>query len=1170
MNNNKSKNALLQDLLVIFLLGLVPLLWFKGGIAVAGSDAVYPLYNPIKFYTARFFMWDSRFGAGMPSAIYATSLFYYLPQAICNFFGMSAIISQKILFIFWFLMIEVAIYYMVAVIQAKPNRLQRLIAVCFYAFNPLVFNIWEVGKAANISAYVGMPIILAFMIKGLRKDISYFKAAIYIGLFSLLVSEWGASPPIFAMPLLLIVSYAIFYIINRIFSKDAFKNICNVISFFALIILIFIGINAFWWLPYLREVVARLMASVNYGLGAFNLANWLKGISTHTSILNVSRFQGAWDWYYDARVNVPYVPYAKTYFTNPFLIIWSVLIPALAYSAIIIKKKFHEVFFVVMSIIATVLACGAHMPTGKFYLWMTENVPFFQVFRSPYYKFALIISLAYSYLISVTLIYLYTKIKNCCKRTILHQKYNLNSMIPTVFIIIILCCNFIYSYPMLNGQVIRIREPGTSFSVGIKVPNYIIDFVKFMDKQENDYRIIALPSLPLNGYRWGYVGPPHLLTLLSLKSILYGNSNATDTDKLKNTYYNALYERTTPLAANILNVLNVKYILVHNDAWYDFFGSKLSPDFLKSALSYQRKINLLGTYGKWQLYQNQDDPVYIGETSKLAMLVGKVSAFSPLSYINIMNDLPVILSSQKINHTFIKEELNGGIEKIFFYNANFSDFVFDFIEPEHKITLLSDDLQANNGHIFNFEASIENLYQVWIEQDIYNIYSRKLNVKIDGQIGQARKDLIQDDFSLKWINIANFYIKKGKRVIEIRLTNQEKSILGSKEINLIILPKAVFDTYNDLYRNLLLRCLREKGKGLTYFLSSEKMQSEVRSEDTQWNSEYNSPKLINVFKFKKNPEEAKWNWLISANGKTIIIDNRSSEEVITNVKFDVYSYEMDRYMYYYINDTYLSMCFLPKDMVRTTILKGIKLKPGDNYISFYSPDKESYKYGRSVTCAIKDVVIGNEYYKSDIYIPKSGDYNIRIYPYDSLVSENIQTKNKKVCLDEKEISFELKNLDGVNCYIYESIFFPEGLHSVGFAQANMGKCCLEVSSKDDTQEFSYPLKYKKINQTKYNVLRDSNKVSFLYFREAYNSEWEAYIINRNSGKKSKLDEHFIIDGYANGWKIDKSEYKKGSTIVINYKVQNLFYLGLSVSFITLIISISYLCYDRQRKGRYKK
>ena len=148
-NNTKNKKYLLKDLLIIFLLGLVPLLWFKGGIGVAGSDAVYPLYNPIKFYIFRFFMWDPRYGAGMPSANYATSLFYYLPQVICNFLGMSAAVSQKILFVFWFLMIEVAIYYMVAVIQKKPNRLQRLIAVCFYAFNPLVFNIWEaeIGRA---------------------------------------------------------------------------------------------------------------------------------------------------------------------------------------------------------------------------------------------------------------------------------------------------------------------------------------------------------------------------------------------------------------------------------------------------------------------------------------------------------------------------------------------------------------------------------------------------------------------------------------------------------------------------------------------------------------------------------------------------------------------------------------------------------------------------------------------------------------------------------------------------------------------------------------------------------------------------------------------------------------------------------------------------------------
>lgn len=264
------------------------------------------------------------------------------------------------------------------------------------------------------------------------------------------------------------------------------------------------------------------------------------------------------------------------------------------------------------------------------------------------------------------------------------------------------------------------------------------------------------------------------------------------------------------------------------------------------------------------------------------------------------------------------------------------------------------------------------------------------------------------------------------------------------------------------------------------------------------------------------------------------------------------------------------MCFLPKDKTRTIILKGIKLKPGDNYISFYSPDRGSRKYGRSVSCAFKDVAIGNEYYKSDVYIPKSGGYNIRIYPYDDLVSENIQTKNKKVCLGEKEISFELRDLNGVDCYAYKSIFLSEGSHSIGFSQMNMGKYYLEISSEDETQEFLHPLEYKKINQTKYNVTCDKDKLSFLFFHEAFNSQWEAYIVNHESGEKSKLKPHFIIDGYANGWKVDRPEYKKGSTIVINYKIQNLFYLGLCISLITLVISLSYLCYDCKRKGRCKK
>ena len=723
---------------------------------------------------------------------------------------------------------------------------------------------------------------------------------------------------------------------------------------------------------------------------------------------------------------------------------------------------------------------------------------------------------------------------------------------------------------MFNGEVVRIREPGTSFSVGIKVPEYIIDFVKFIDKQENDYRIIALPSLPLNGYRWGYVGPPHLLTLLSSKSILSGTSNATDTDKLKNTYYNALYERTTPLSSKILDVLNVKYILVHNDAWYDFFGSQLSPDFLKSALSYQRKINLLGTFGQWQLYQNQDDPVYIGEASSLAMLVGEISAFFPLSYISSGNDLPIILSNQKINHPFIEKEINNGIKKFIFYNATFSDVMFDFMEAKHKITITNKAILNNDKLAFNLDAELDAVYQVWLKKDIYDVYKRKLNVKINDRDIKDEKKLIQDDFSSGWINIVNFDMKKGMNTIELCLSQQEKNLLGPRSIGLIVLSEDRFNAYNDQYCNSLSTCFKEGGKSLVYLLSSEKMQSKVVSENTQWENKSNSPKLTNVFQFKENQEETKWNWLLLDNEQTIFINNQNPEEVLSNIQFDVLSYEINRSLYYNVNGVYYSMSFVPKNTAITVILKDIKLKTGDNYITLYSPDTYSYKDRRSVTCALKDVVIGNEYYKSEFYIPKSGNYNIRIYPSDDLIYDDKQKKNIKVNLDSNEIVLDLNNLGGINVYALESASLSEGLHSIGFAQMNMGKYCLEVSTENDTQEFSHPLNYKKINRTNYRVSQDSNKESFLYFREAYNPEWEANIINHKSGKKSKLENHFIVDGYANGWKIDCPGHGQASTIIINYKIQNLFYLGLSISLITFIISIFYLCYDYQRKGSRKK
>jgi|GEM_PF-5417646 len=141
--------------------------------------------------------------------------------------------------------------------------------------------------------------------------------------------------------------------------------------------------------------------------------------------------------------------------------------------------------------------------------------------------------------------------------------------------------------------------------------------------------------------------------------------------------------------------------------------------------------------------------------------------------------------------------------------------------------------------------------------------------------------------------------------------------------------------------------------------------------------------------------------------------------------------------------------------------------------------------------------------------------------------------------------------------------------------------------------------FKRLNPTKYQVeIENAFQPFFLILSESYNPGWKAYVEDR-SVKFSEpiveypyvnvkevmndryrftpedllflfsepLDEnyHFKANGYANAWYIDPKEIDKDRdgnfTITLYFWPQSLFYLGLIVSGLTLIVCTGYLAYN---------
>jgi hypothetical protein len=147
--------------------------------------------------------------------------------------------------------------------------------------------------------------------------------------------------------------------------------------------------------------------------------------------------------------------------------------------------------------------------------------------------------------------------------------------------------------------------------------------------------------------------------------------------------------------------------------------------------------------------------------------------------------------------------------------------------------------------------------------------------------------------------------------------------------------------------------------------------------------------------------------------------------------------------------------------------------------------------------------------------------------------------------------------------------------------------------------------FEKMNPTRYEVkVENATSPFFLVFSESYHPEWKAYVESRlfkfnkiiveydNIGVKETKYEmlftptdilylfekpidnewHFLVNGYANAWYIDPKEIgKENFTITLYFRPQSYFYMGLTISGLTLLGCAGYVVYAwRKRRCRTRE
>jgi len=119
------------------------------------------------------------------------------------------------------------------------------------------------------------------------------------------------------------------------------------------------------------------------------------------------------------------------------------------------------------------------------------------------------------------------------------------------------------------------------------------------------------------------------------------------------------------------------------------------------------------------------------------------------------------------------------------------------------------------------------------------------------------------------------------------------------------------------------------------------------------------------------------------------------------------------------------------------------------------------------------------------------------------------------------------------------------------------------------------LKFHRINITNYRILKVNPTLYKIYIYKSegpvlivllqnYDKYWNAYVVEDGKNIKIPENHHFIINGYANGWYINKTGTFK---IELRYEPQKYYGTGIIISKLMFTVCIGYFFYDwRREKG----
>jgi hypothetical protein len=635
---------------IIMTLGLLSLTWFKGEL-IDGMELELPLSPSYNLHIVSY-VWSGTF-----SRESAQTVAWLVPQAsyyaLMERLGFTVAISERLFFYVVFTGIGLSMFFMTSsLLKGRERYLAGFVSALFYMMNfwPMMFR-WSCSPQ-ELPVYMVTPLVFLFLAKGIeQRSGGWAKYALAIA-FCTLISASNIGNPGYNISMWMIMCTYVVY--SLLMNRDS-RSIKHILKFFGTTLLIFVALNAWWFLPTALVAPLRLPTIYEKGLEGERTLTFIYTDTKYANLLGALRQLSHWSFFSGHR-GTRYYLYSGAYET-PLFIALSFLAPMLAFLAIFLTRKRsvlrYILFFASVSVIGAFLVKGIRPPFGEVFTWLFYNVPYpFRIFRMPHDKLGNWIPFGYAFLIGYSVATIYYRVSSgdgvrrlarfFSGETI--SKLTSGRAIAKLTTVLLLFLLFgVYMFPYWTGDLVY-STCAITMGMHVKsIPSYYYDAGNWFNSQKDDFKILTLPfrrhsASPGIAYTWGFEGGDPTKHIIFKPFITHAVEPPPI--PLTNEIYDILHDNSSLEIGRYLGIMNVKYLLLHNDFAYSSYASNPNefdpPQTIADLLESQKGIRLVKTFGELSVYQNDYYLPHVYATSNLIL----TSNFSARMWENSLRDFP--------------------------------------------------------------------------------------------------------------------------------------------------------------------------------------------------------------------------------------------------------------------------------------------------------------------------------------------------------------------------------------------------------------------------------------------------------------------------------------------------------------------------------------------------